>query len=83
MQCRIGCAACCVELSISSPIPGMPQGKLGGDRCVQLNDDNLCRIFGDPSRPAICNRFTPQLDACGTTNAEAYFLLSRMERATS
>ncbi|HNF77692.1 MAG TPA: YkgJ family cysteine cluster protein, partial [Thauera aminoaromatica] len=26
MDCRPGCAACCIAPSISSPIPGMPHG---------------------------------------------------------
>ncbi|MDW3636530.1 YkgJ family cysteine cluster protein, partial [Vibrio sp. Vb0667] len=24
MDCRLGCGACCIAPSISSPIPGMP-----------------------------------------------------------
>ena len=36
MQCRAGCGACCIAISISSPIPGMPLGKPAGVRCVQL-----------------------------------------------
>ncbi|MCF5019628.1 YkgJ family cysteine cluster protein, partial [Pseudomonas lactis] len=27
MKCREGCGACCIAPSISSPLPGMPQGK--------------------------------------------------------
>lgn len=27
MQCRDACGACCIAPSISSPIPGMPEGK--------------------------------------------------------
>jgi Fe-S-cluster containining protein len=30
MDCRAGCGACCIAPSISSPIPGMPDGKLWG-----------------------------------------------------
>ena len=30
MDCRAGCGACCIALSISSPIPGMPAGKPAG-----------------------------------------------------
>lgn len=26
-ECRPGCGACCIAPSISSPIPGMPEGK--------------------------------------------------------
>ena len=28
MECRPGCGACCVAISISSPIPGMPGGNM-------------------------------------------------------
>lgn len=28
MDCRPGCGACCIAPSITSPIPGMPHGKL-------------------------------------------------------
>src|SRR5687767_14313051 len=46
LACRVGCGACCIAPSISSPIPGMPQGKPAGVRCVQLTEDNRCRLFG-------------------------------------
>lgn len=29
-ECRPGCGACCIAPSISSPIPGMPEGKAAG-----------------------------------------------------
>ena len=45
MECRMGCGACCIAPSISSPIPGMSEGKRAGERCVQLDDDNLCRCL--------------------------------------
>ena len=48
MDCRVGCGACCIALSISSPIPGMPNGKPAGVRCVQLTPDNRCLLFGQP-----------------------------------
>ncbi|MEZ4830770.1 MAG: YkgJ family cysteine cluster protein [Caldilineaceae bacterium] len=54
MECRIGCGACCIAPSISSPIPGMPNGKPAGVRCIQLTDDNRCKLFGLPERPVVC-----------------------------
>ena len=36
MECRTDCGACCIAPSISSPIPGMPQGKPAGDNAVIL-----------------------------------------------
>ncbi|MCB1812690.1 MAG: YkgJ family cysteine cluster protein, partial [Candidatus Competibacteraceae bacterium] len=52
--CRSGCGACCIAPSISSPIPGMLQGKPAGVRCVQLDEQNQCRLFGRPERPKVC-----------------------------
>lgn len=82
MECRVGCGACCIAISISSPIPGMPHGKPAGVRCVQLTADNRCALFGKPERPAVCRLFQPSLDTCGTTNAEALINLTHLEQAT-
>ncbi|HEX7736185.1 MAG TPA: YkgJ family cysteine cluster protein [Ktedonobacteraceae bacterium] len=82
MECRVGCGACCIAISISSAIPGMPQGKPAGVRCVQLTDDNRCSLFGKPERPAICRLFQPSLDTCGHTRAEAMENLTLLELAT-
>ncbi|PZE21606.1 YkgJ family cysteine cluster protein [Paenibacillus xerothermodurans] len=83
MDCRIGCAACCVAVSISSPIPGMPQGKPAGVPCIQLTSDNRCRLFGHPERPAVCSSLAPSVEMCGQSNEEAYRILSLLEQATS
>lgn len=47
MECRSNCAACCIAPSISSPIPGMPEGKPAGIPCIQLTPDLKCKLFGD------------------------------------
>ncbi len=83
MNCRAGCGACCIALSISSPIPGMPNGKPAGVRCVQLSADNLCRIFGSPERPEVCNRLRPSAEMCGSTTEHALAYLDFLERATA
>lgn len=82
MECRIGCGACCIAPSISSPIPGMPQGKPAGVRCIQLSADNRCLLFGHPDRPAVCNRLLPTLEMCGHTTEEALDFLTTLEIAT-
>jgi Fe-S-cluster containining protein len=82
MQCRIGCGACCIAPSISSPIPGMPDGKPAGVRCVQLDDDNRCKLFGHPERPEICVRLRPSLAMCGNDRDEAMAALTHLEIAT-
>jgi hypothetical protein len=81
-DCRVGCGACCIAPSISSPIPGMPGGKPAGERCVQLTGDNRCRIFGQPERPRVCAQLRPSAEMCGTTNTQAMTYLVTLERLT-
>lgn len=83
MECRIGCGACCIAPSISSPIPGMPKGKPAGVRCIQLTGDNRCKIFGSPLRPAVCASLQPSRSMCGESNKEAMDYLEKLERATA
>ncbi|GIV96590.1 MAG: zinc/iron-chelating domain-containing protein [Herpetosiphonaceae bacterium] len=83
MKCRVGCGACCIAPSISSSIPGMPDGKPAGVRCVQLADDNRCMIFGRPERPTVCNNLQPSPDMCGQNAEEAFVLLMKLEQATA
>ena len=83
MDCRPGCAACCIAPSISSPIPGMPQGKPAGVRCVQLDAAGRCRIFGRPERPAVCGSLAPATEMCGTSAAEALLYLTQLEKETA
>jgi uncharacterized protein len=83
MNCRPGCGACCIAPSISSPIPGMPGGKPAGVRCVQLTADNLCALFGDPRRPAVCASLRASVEMCGETREFALTYLAHLERATA
>lgn len=83
MDCRLGCGACCIAPSISTPIPGMPNGKPAGARCIQLNDDNLCNIFGKPERPKVCGMFKADSDICSGSNAEALSNLIELENITN
>jgi hypothetical protein len=80
--CRIGCGACCVVPSISSPIPGMPDGKPAFTRCVQLTEDNRCQLFGSPDRPAVCRSLTASVEMCGASDGEAFAILRRYEIET-
>ncbi|MDP4608140.1 MAG: YkgJ family cysteine cluster protein [Burkholderiaceae bacterium] len=85
MLCRKGCAACCIAPSITGPIPGMPApgNKPANTRCVQLDDHNLCKLFGNPSRPAVCASLMASEDMCGTTTTQAMLYLQRLELATT
>lgn len=60
----------------------MPHGKPAGVRCVQLSEDNLCKIFGMPERPLVCGRFQADSDICGATDEEALNNLIELERIT-
>lgn len=80
--CRPGCAACCIAPSISTPIPGMPDGKPAGVPCVQLTDDFACRIFGDPQRPACCSGLQPSDEMCGSDRQAALLWLTVLEEST-
>ena len=82
MNCRPGCGACCIAPSISSPIPGMPDGKPAGVRCAQLTYDNRCAIFGRADRPDVCTRLRPSPSMCGMSRDEAIATLTAMELAT-
>jgi len=83
MECRIGCAACCIAPSISSSIPGMEYGKPAGVRCVQLTDDNRCRFFSSDLRPAVCGSLRPDSEMCGSCADEAMQHLTELERLTN
>jgi uncharacterized protein len=82
MNCRSDCGACCIAPSITSPIPGMPQGKPAGVRCVQLLPDNRCAIFGQPERPAFCGGLQPSLEMCGPDREYALSWLADLEWQT-
>ncbi|WP_036664316.1 YkgJ family cysteine cluster protein [Pandoraea sp. SD6-2] len=83
MNCRSHCAACCIAPSISTPIPGMPNGKPANTRCVQLDDDGRCRIFGSAQRPAVCGSLQPSAEMCGEDRAQAIAWLSQLEAMTA
>lgn len=82
MNCRLGCGACCIAPSITSPIPGMPDGKPAGVRCIQLDENNLCLIFGQTNRPEVCSAFLATEDVCGQSNEEAMWLITTLESQT-
>ena len=82
MDCRSGCGACCIAPSISSPIPGMPEGKPAGVACVQLLADFRCALFGRPERPAVCASLRPTDEMCGGNRLEALAFLAKLELAT-
>lgn len=83
MECRAGCGACCIAPSISSPIPGLPNGKAAGERCLHLTDEYLCAIFGRPERPSVCSGFAAADYVCGSSREDAICLIGWLEQATA
>ncbi|WP_413284826.1 YkgJ family cysteine cluster protein [Vibrio sp. MA40-2] len=82
MQCRLGCGACCIAPSISSSIPGMESGKPANVRCIQLDDDNLCKLFGSEQRPKVCHDFKACSSICGDNRQQALSNIEELERLT-
>jgi uncharacterized protein len=82
MDCRPGCGACCIAPSLSSAIPGMPNGKPAGTRCVQLTDDLRCAVYGQTERPACCSGLKASQEMCGSSREQALSWLERLETAT-
>jgi uncharacterized protein len=77
MDCRSHCGACCIAPSITTPFPGMPDGKPAGVACVQLDEHWRCKLFGKPGRP-----LRPSADMCGSSRGEALAALASLEQAT-
>ena len=61
----------------------MPLGKPAGVRCVQLDDQLRCRLFGQAARPAVCLSLQPEPQMCGDSAAQAVSWLTRLEKLTA
>ncbi len=60
----------------------MPNGKPAGVRCVQLNAQNQCLIFGQTSRPAFCLGLQASEEMCGHSRDQAIRWLTELESLT-
>jgi len=61
----------------------MPLGKPAGVRCLHLSDANLCGLFGQLTRPAVCAAFSADQSVCGESREDAIRLLGWLEQATA
>jgi hypothetical protein len=61
----------------------MPQGKPAGVRCIQLTEDNRCKLFGLPERPAVCVSLRPTQEMCGENSTQALIYLNTLEVLTA
>ncbi len=83
VKCRQNCGACCIAPSISSIIPGMPNGKPAGVPCIHLDSRFQCQLFGQSSRPKVCCRLKPCMEMCGSNRKQALDYLTQLEQVTS
>ncbi len=60
----------------------MPHGKPAFVRCVQLSEDDRCKLFGHPDRPEVCGSLQPTAEMCESSREEAMAGLIRLERLT-
>ena len=82
-QCRKNCGACCIAPSISSAMPGMPNGKPAGVACYNLDENFQCKLFGLATRPKVCSHLKPCFEMCGTNRNQAFDYLTQLEQLTS
>jgi len=61
----------------------MEHGKPAGERCIQLDDMDRCKLFGDPRRPAVCGSLMPSAEMCGADRTQAMHFLTQLEAMTS
>ena len=83
MECRPGCAACCIAPSIATPMPGHPQGKPAGVPCANLTADLRCGLWAQPARPACCGGLQPSAEMCGESREQALRWLGVLETQTA
>lgn len=83
MDCRAGCAACCIAPSISSATPKHPQGKVSGQACLHLTTDLRCELFGNTARPKVCSSLMPTSEMCGLERKQALAYLFWLEQTTT
>jgi len=61
----------------------MPQGKPANTPCVQLDEQQRCKIFTSPLRPAVCGSLKPDAEMCGSSRKEAMVWLLDLEKQTA
>jgi hypothetical protein len=80
MECRKGCGACCIALSISESFLNHPKGKKAGERCKNLDENNSCKIWGTKEYPKTCQGFQAEESWCGANFSNAIKILNQLEK---
>ena len=63
-------------------MPGMPNGKPAGVRCIYLTSDMACQLFASPERPSFCASFKAEASVCGSSRDEALSIIKMIERVS-
>ena len=82
MLCRAGCGACCIAISISSSIPGLPGGKPAGMSCPHLSAEKVCVLHDNSFYPQVCRNLAASREMCGSSFEDALDYLGRLELLT-
>ena len=57
--------------------------KPAGVRCVQLDEQDRCKLFGLAERPTVCVSLRPDEDMCGDSREQAMRWLGATEASTA
>ena len=57
--------------------------KPAGVRCVQLDEQDRCKLFGLAERPTVCVSLRPEEDMCGDSREQAMRWLGSTEVLTA
>lgn len=60
----------------------MENGKPANTKCIQLDDNMRCRIFGHPDRPHVCSSLQPSAELCADNREQAITWLLKLEELT-
>ncbi len=60
----------------------MPNGKPAAVRCIQLDQEDRCKLFGSGLRPRVCVSLAPSAEMCGDDRAQAMTWLTELEERT-
>ncbi|EGC08382.1 yeiW [Escherichia fergusonii B253] len=61
----------------------MPDGKPANTPCIQLDEQQRCKIFLSPLRPKVCAGLQPSAEMCGQTRQQAMTWLIELEALTA
>ena len=64
-------------------LPEVHFSDYNGVRCLHLSVEQLCQLFGQPERPAVCIDFKADLEVCGNDQADAIRLIGWWEQMTA